>query len=361
MRKKTVSIAIYTISAVMIAALSLMISCKPKAADQALVTFILGDVKLERQGETERRLKHKEILKKDDIITTGLNSFFAFQIAEEAVISIPAESRLKLTEILDQNKNRFSLEKGAVYAAVKKLKKDTSYEIYTKTTTAAVRGTEFSVRYENDKAIIAVKEGSVKVQKVSEDRKVLEEKDIEAGSAAEISKDATVVRPMIKDEEQQFNKIEKVVIIKDIHDKTESDLLQNEKKIIEIDSDKTNSPDGKKDAAIKDEGKQTENPDTPVKDSGNSNAAIWPVKNVFKSSEAIIVNYKNMPESKYCWISVAKAGAAEKMFTSYDWTHSRKDGQMYFEGLNLEPGTYEVRAHFNRSNNINKRSYFKVE
>ena len=360
MRKKTLSISFYTIAAVLITALSLMISCKPKTSDQALVTFVVGDVKLERQGETVRSLKHKEILKKDDIITTGLNSFFAFQIAEEAVISIPAESRLKLSEILEQNKNRFSLEKGIVYATVKKLKKETSYEVYTKTTTAAVRGTEFSVRYENDKSTIAVKEGSVKVQKVNEDRKVLEEKDIEAGSAAVISKDATVVRPIIKEEELEFNKIEKVVIIKNIHDKSETDLLKNEKKVIENEPDKTNPAEEKKDSAIKDDGKQTVNPDAPVINS-SSNAEIWPVKNVFKSSEAIIVNYKNMPESRYCWISVAKSGAAENQFTSYDWTQSRKDGQMFFEGLNLAPGTYEVRAHFSRSNNINKRSFFKVE
>ncbi len=361
MEKKTLSISFYTIAAVLITALSLMISCKPKASDQALVTFVVGDVILERQGETQRRLKHKEILKKDDIIITGINSFFAFQIAEEAVISIPAESRLKLTDILEHNKNRFSLEKGTVYATVKKLKKETSYEVYTKTTTAAVRGTEFSVRYENDKSTIAVREGSVRVQKVNEDHKVLEEKDIEAGSAAEISKDATVVRPIIKEEELEFSKIEKVAIIKNIHDKSETDLLKNEKKVIENDPDRPNPTEEKKDSTIKDDGKQTSIPEAAEKNISSTNAEIWLVKNVIKSSEAIIVNYKNMPESKYCWISVAKAGAPEKQFTTYNWTHSRKDGQMYFEGLNLEPGAYEVRAHFNRSNSINKRSFFKVE
>jgi hypothetical protein len=349
-----------------ISSLTLLLSCKPKGPDQAIVTFVLGDVKLERQGESARTVKHRDVLKKDDVISTGKDSLFAFQIAEDSVIRIPAESKLKLSEILNQNSNKFYLEKGSAYATVKKLSKGSTYEIESRTATAAVRGTEFSVREENGRTVIAVKEGSVRVQKVSEDRKVIEEKDIDSGSAAEVSKDPIVVRPMVTEEKQDFVKVEKIIIIKDIQNKSESDLIKIEKKAIDGGKDVPVSGDDKKDVSIPSddkssgENKTTEKNDTPAVNKAG-NAAVWTIKGAFKSSEAIIVNYNEMPESKYCWISVAKVGSTGKNYSAYDWTQGRKNGQMIFEGLSLEPGQYEVRAHFNRTHNVDKRSYFRVE
>ena len=68
-----------------------------------------------------------------------------------------------------------------------------------------------------------------------------------------------------------------------------------------------------------------------------------------------------MPDSKYCWISVAKAGATGGDYLRYNWTYGKTDGQIVFEDLGMEPGNYEARAHFSRRKDVNKRISFKVE
>jgi hypothetical protein len=358
-------IFIYTSCLLVVAAGSSLLSCKKETAPQAIATFVVGDVKLVRTGDADRQLRHRDVLKKADTIVTGANSFCAFQLGEEAVMKVSENSTMRLQDILETGNNRVYLEQGRVFAAVKKMGKGTSYEVQTKTTVAAVRGTQFSVNYEKGASVVAVNEGAVKVQRVAEDTAVAGEEVVEQGKAAVVTKDDSTTRGLNKKEVQEFEKDTKVIIVEDVQEKSESDLrkieaeaLQGKQAVIEKEAEKSplNAPKNEEKKQVAAEEKQSQ-----PQSQGNGAALAWASKRVYKTEDQIVIGYKNMPESRYAWIAVAKAGTDGNNFIQYNWTNSNKDGQMDFGVLNLEPGNYEVQVHFSRSRSVDKRFPFRVE
>ncbi len=331
------------------------LSCKKEEPAEAIATFIVGNVKLYRQDETPRQVKHGDKIAAQDIIKTGRNSLFAFQVGDSAIIRITADTTVLISDLLPGETNRLVLNRGRVISSVKKLGKKSVFEVRTKTAVAAVRGTEFSVSCDMGHSVVAVKDGAVNVQRVTEERAVVEETMVEVGNAAVVTGTASKTRPANKEEIKEFAKVEKITIIEDVHEKSESELKEIEQKILH----------GK--AAVKDEKAET----AKARDKNSArnaniaqtdgDALIWTSKRTYNTSDSIIIGFKNMPNSKYCWISVAKAGTMGGDYIYYDWTYGKTDGQMIFEELALEPGKYEARAHFSRSKDISKRTDFKVQ
>ncbi|MBN1533409.1 MAG: FecR domain-containing protein [Spirochaetes bacterium] len=347
------------------AAGSALLSCKKESPPQAIATFVVGNVKLVRTGEADRQLKHRDILKKTDTIVTSAKSFCAFQLGEEAVMKLSENSTMRLQDILESGKNRVYLEQGRVFAAVRKMGKGTSYEVQTKTTVAAVRGTQFSVNYQKGASVVAVNEGAVKVQRMSEEAAVAEEQLVEQGKAAVVTKNDSTTRELNRDEVQRFAEDTKVIIVEDVQEKTESDLRKIEAEALQGKQAAVEKDSGESEAAPAEQGetKQVvaeEKREQPKQDAKGA-ILIWTSKRVYKTDDTIVVGYKNMPDSRTAWISVAKAGSSGNDFIHYDWTNSKTEGQMVFEGLGLQPGNYEVHAHFSRSRSIDKRFPFRVE
>lgn len=331
-------------------------SCKKeKATAEAIATFIMGDVKLLRQNEAPRQIKHGDRITVQDIIKTGKNSIFAFQVGESAVIRIAANTSVLIADLLAGKSNKLVLNQGRVLASVKKLIKNSVYEVQTPTLVAAIRGTEFSVNCDKDKSVVAVKEGAVNVQRVDEKSAVVEEKIIKKGSAVEVTKKASEVRQINKEEKEEFAKVEKITIIKDINEKSESDLREIEQNVIH----------GKSAAKKPKSGNENTLEDTSTTNSEasktNGDTLMWTSKKVYKTEDKVIVSFKNMPDSKYCWISVAKSGTVGGDYVKYNWTYGKTEGEIVFEDLGLEPGDYEARAHFSRKKDINKSIKFKVK
>lgn len=332
------------------------LSCKKEApVEEAIATFIMGDVKLLRQNKTPRQIKHGDKMAVQDIITTGKNSLFAFQVGESAVIRIAANTSVLIADLLTGKSNKLVLNQGRVLASVKKLRKHSIYEVQTHTIVAAVRGTEFSVSYDKGKSVLAVKDGAVNVARVTGESAPVEEKTVEGGSAAVVSRTISEIRPINKEEKEEFAKVEKIKIIKDVHEKSETDLKEIEQKVIH---GKTETKDRKSESA-KDREKSSTQENNMSKTEGD--ALIWTSKKIYKTEDPVIIGFKNMPDSKYCWISVAKVGAAGGDYYKYNWTYAKTEGEMVFDGLGLEPGDYEARAHFSRKKDINKSIKFKVK
>jgi hypothetical protein len=88
---------------------------------------------------------------------------------------------------------------------------------------------------------------------------------------------------------------------------------------------------------------------------------LWTGKGVYGSSETIVVFYRNMPDYRNCWIDVSRASDGDGRYQTYNWTYSATSGKMEFSGLGLAPGVYEVRAHFGKSNSVDKRYRFRVQ
>ncbi len=367
------------ITAVVISTL-VFTSCKPKTVTQwAVATFIVGDVKLDRPGETLRQVKFKERLRKGDVITTGAGAMFAFQYGENSVIKVQENSVLKINAVFEEGRNSCYLENGKVLSTVKKLDKGESMAISTRTSLAAVRGTDFSVAYDRGQSVVAVNEGAVKVRAVKEgenieelekelvaeeedEKEVAEEKkkkkevrEVKAGNAVVV--DVKVeTRPITEQEKEEFKKNEKIDVIVNVEKKTEKDIQKIQVKIMKGDDDSAEDGEGRDSDLEEDEMSEEE----AGQEKAGGSAFVGTSRKVYKPNEKIVIYYSNMPKRDTCWISVAKSGASGRQFVHYDWTYGKPKGQMVFQDLNLKPGAYEVRAHFSRKHDINKRNTFTV-
>lgn len=382
MKTRTIAAAISGLSAIVFL-LPVMSGCAKKTPEGAVATYIIGTVNLMRQGEDVRAVRFSERLHRGDVIATGKDSFFAFQVGDEAVFKVQANTTLRIDAVWDKGDNRFAIDNGSMISSVKRLRKETTYQVTTKTSVAAVRGTEFSVSYIGGKATVAVSDGKVAVQKVTETGPVnAPEQVVEKGTAAEIDQKTTVIttRPVNQDEEDAFARSARVQVVTNIEGKNEAELEKIEQELKDqlqapaeekkeepkkdkaLDQKKDGTPDAalKKDDKKKEEKKKDAEPDSI--DSGGSNRAVaMTSKPVFTPGEAITVIYKELPDSRYVWVAIAKKGTDGRAYETFQWTHGNKQGSMSFTNLNLQPGDYEVQVHFSRSNTVNTRFPFKVQ
>jgi hypothetical protein len=199
--------------------LSGSIACDKKDINEnAVVTFVLGDVAIQR-GTDIHKAEVKTILKDGDIVTTGEKSYMAVQMGDRLMFRIEAESRLEIKSIMEFGKNDLTLSKGLVLSKLSKLKKNEQYLIRTPTTVASVRGTVFSTEFNNGVTNIAVTEGKVNVkQLIPED-----EKAPDAGMAAVIT-DKIMLRKIDAVEKLVLQKIEETTVIENLSSISNEDL-----------------------------------------------------------------------------------------------------------------------------------------
>jgi hypothetical protein len=145
------------------------ISCKKQqdtvVANQGLINFTIGDVKL-ISSAGEQVAKVGDVVKEGmTIITKGDKSqaeIFFGNNAIKILGNTNVEVKKLLTNITKNSEDsEFFVNKGAVFSRVKKLGKNDSYSVKSPTTTAGVRGTEFLLEEEGGKASVACIEGKV--------------------------------------------------------------------------------------------------------------------------------------------------------------------------------------------------------
>ena len=220
-----------------------------------------------------------------------------------------------------------------------------------------MRGTEFSVSSAGDRSVVAVSRGTVAVRQVTAGAESREEKNIENGTAA-VVKGKIETRPLTADEKKEFSSFEKIEPVRDVDNKSESDIRKREADYL-----KNSGSTGEEKKSIKDtEDKKNRGKDTAAAGNDEGKKAVaWAGKRIYKSSEPIIVSYRDVPPYRNCWISLAKAGSPDGRQETYQWTYGATEGQMNFGALKLQPGTYEIQLHFSRGNTVNKRFYFQVQ
>ncbi len=357
----TRGISIYVIIAMALAG-ALFSSCiKKEAGDtkavRAVATFVIGTVTLERAGEPARTLGHKEELMHGDVVKTGPDSLLVVQIGDDSVIKIESGTTVSMGLFLDRGNAQFHVERGRMFSRVRNLGKESTFKVYTKTSLAAVRGTEFSVTSRKDGSVVAVNEGSVTVRKLTEGRETKEEQTVVNGKSAEV-KGSITTRPVNAEEKKEFNRFARITAIEDLDSTSEEDLKRMEEdyrknKDRAVETDREKEDGDKKDDTVPEE-------DNPAGNDAAKQTVLWTGKSVYGTADTIIVHYKNMPEYRNCWIDISKAEDADGRYQSYQWTYSAKNGRMTFSGMNLAPGTYEVRAHFGKSGSVDKRYRFQV-
>ncbi|MBN2160922.1 MAG: FecR domain-containing protein [Spirochaetes bacterium] len=331
-------------------------ACKPVNESRAIAAFVVGEVTLERPSEPARQVRHKDEIRKGDLVKTGAASLLVLQIGRDSLIKLEADTTLSITSLFERGSTKFALEQGTLFARARKLLKSESFQVQTMTSLAAVRGTQFSVSYGKGESVVAVNSGEVAVQKVADDGTVKDETTVGKGNAAVVNKKIST-RPVSPEERAELARFEKIEPVKDIDSATEADLRKLEESLMKgaAESDVENSnPDPKKDVTTSEKEKSVE--DDEVK-----NMVIWTGKQVYSRSDTIVVNYKNVPDYRNCWIDISKAADPDGSYQSYNWTYAAKEGQMTFPDMNLEPGLYEVRVHLGRGSSVSKRFRFRVQ
>jgi hypothetical protein len=305
-------------------------ACAKKSGDIAVVVALIGKAELIKPNDKPKQLKVKDTLEKNDVVKTEADSFLSIQVGNSSMVNLMEKTSLKISSL--EKSKEFFLDQGKVFSKIVKLEKGAAHTMYTKTTTAAVRGTDFSVYAGEKETVVAVNDGKILVKKTSDTGKD-EEKIVDKGNTAVVT-EKIETRSITIEEKKEFQKVEEMS--PKIIDK------EPEKKVEDV----------KKETEVKKE--------IQIPASGNADIILVTSKPVFNSVEPINVDYINMPESRYVWLSLANLSSPGGSHITYNWTYGNKNGRMTFEDLKLEPGTYEIRAHFNRSNNIDKKITFTV-
>jgi len=126
------------------------------------IQMMLGDVKLERNKKAVP-VKTAADMKPNDFLVTGNKSIIVLSFETGDVLKINENSRVLLTESVLKN-GGVTIVRGSVEAKYEKISRDRASKIYTPTSVAAVRGTEFSVTVsESGESLVKMKEGTVNV------------------------------------------------------------------------------------------------------------------------------------------------------------------------------------------------------
>lgn len=333
-------------------------ACKKLAGgDSAVAVFVIGTVNVERPGELSRPVAHKDELRAGDTIMTGPQSLLVAQYGGETMIQVEANSRVRLLSLAREGSTHIELPDGGIMSRVSRLGKSASYRVQTRTSLAAVRGTEFRVTSGAAGSVVAVSRGTVAVARPAPEGGPAraggseEETTLEQGRAAEVNESITV-RPVSGSEQEDFARFASVQPVRDLDAATEADLkkLQNEY---------YRGADDSGDEAPAGAG-TTRRPGA-SDDTVAAKVKLWTNKQVYSSSEPVVVKYRDMPDYRNCWIDVSRASDPDGTYQSYNWTYAATSGTMNFSDLGLEPGVYEVRVHFGKSGAVSKRVRFRVQ
>lgn len=117
---------------------------------EAKVTLVIGEAYLLREDNPERiAVKIGTRLKPSDVIITGKKSAVNVIISKRGIFKLKENSRVSFKDLLvvddENNVTRLKVTAGKVVLGLKKLAKDSVFEVETPTAVAGVRGTSFLV------------------------------------------------------------------------------------------------------------------------------------------------------------------------------------------------------------------------
>jgi hypothetical protein len=117
---------------------------------KATATMVIGDVAVLRSGDAVRHaVKTGDELKPEDVIITGDTGRVNVVIAESGILQIAPRSQIVLSTLLlrpdGSAEQKLAVRTGRVVLGLKKLQRQSSFNVETPTAVAGVRGTSFVV------------------------------------------------------------------------------------------------------------------------------------------------------------------------------------------------------------------------
>lgn len=186
--------------------------------ESILVTLVVGKVEVKKMGATDwRDLYVEDVLAMGDNIKTAALSYCEIQMVKRGIFRVGADSDLQLAKLVNiegKVDSRMRLNKGQIAVMPKKLKSGETFEVETSTAVAAVRGTKFIVKADEDgNTKIAVDEGKVAVSPNITSIKKAQENGLITEKAAKVLQEQ-VVKPVevVPGEELDMDKTQCEVI-----------------------------------------------------------------------------------------------------------------------------------------------------
>jgi hypothetical protein len=205
--------------------------CTASTTDNAFVIFTVGDVKVVSAQKTETEARIRQSLQQGDSVKTAGKSFVIIQIGEGIIVRVQENSVAEMKSLLIAGRE-VRLGNGKVLSAVKLLKQNETYSVSTPTAIAAVRGTEFSVAYDNTTNTVAVRQGTVELTGL--DKK--EPRPVTAGTVVSLAEKAGE-RPIRADESTELQNLAEVPAIQGIGGKTGKEIDSVIRPIVEKQTD----------------------------------------------------------------------------------------------------------------------------
>jgi len=164
---------------------------KVEKGEAIVVTLVVGEVKVKKMGASDwREVSVEDILQMGDAIKTASDSYCELQMVKKGVFRIESGTEVFLSRLIsrdDKIDSRMKLSKGTLALKPKQLKQGESFEVETSTAVAAVRGTKFIVKVDdNGNTKVAVNEGRVAVVPVVKSIDEAKEKGLVSEKASEI-------------------------------------------------------------------------------------------------------------------------------------------------------------------------------
>lgn len=155
------------------------------------VVSSVGEVKIITQGK-EISSNPGTVLRQNDSIITGNASFVDLSFLDKGIIRIGENSNINL-EALAANETKenvsLNMQKGKLVVTISRLRKNSSFEVKTSTSVAAVRGTTLKVVSDESSSKVYVVKGKVSVSPVSEGKAITAaEKVVEENYAVALEK-----------------------------------------------------------------------------------------------------------------------------------------------------------------------------
>ena len=155
----------------MIAALLAVLSCKKQEEGHAIVVnAAVGEVKI-LSAKGDIMPKAGDSVAQGDTVITGKASMIDLVYFDKGIIRISENSNIIIeTLISDSEKDnaRFGMEKGKIIVTISRLRKNSTFEVKSSTSVAAIRGTTLMVTADEKSSRVDVLKGKVNVTPVKE-------------------------------------------------------------------------------------------------------------------------------------------------------------------------------------------------
>ena len=168
-------------------------------AVSSVISYVSGEVKLVRSGQTEDAFVGMK-LSTNDTVFTGENGRADLMIRDYGILKVGPAAELSLAK-LSEEKATINLNKGDIVSLINRADSDSDYSVVTPTAIAGVRGTAFLTSVSGDKGKnvvrFAVLSGSIAVN--TGDEEIFLEKDLQIIIEGKKRVTRDMIRPLSPD------------------------------------------------------------------------------------------------------------------------------------------------------------------